>query len=174
MFKSIKLITISSVMFVLCFAFNASAQTTINSNATVVSSVTFGATTDLNFGSFVPSAAVGTVTFSAGDATPTIGGGVTAHLGGEVGGVTAITGPSAGDTVQVFLSATNLSGPGPDMTIVPDCQLTGGGGATADSCTFTSAGGSENIQIGGVLSVGANQTPGVYNGTITVTAGYFP
>jgi len=173
MFKKMnfKAIVLSSVMFVLCFAVNASA-TPINTTATVVTSVTVAEVTPFNFGSFVPDTSIQTVTFNAGGTIGATGGIVL--LGGEVGGVASTSGPSAADTVQVFVTGGLLTSGGNNMTVAGNCMGPGGALGTNDgSCTFTSAGGTENVQIGGVLTVGANQPTGVYTGTIEVTAGFF-
>ncbi len=162
----------SSIIFILGFAYYASA-TPINTSATVVTSVTVAEVTPFNFGSFTVGVVGGVLTFDAGgtiSAAPDI-----THLGGEVGGVASTTGPSASDTVQVFVTGTTLTGIGPAMPIVGNCKGPGAAplGADNGSCTFTSAGGVENVQIGGKLTVGASQTPGLYSGTIEVTAGFF-
>ncbi len=166
-FKSIALF---SFLAVFGFAYNASA-TPINTSATVLASVTVAEVTPLNFGSFTVGVVGGDVTFNAGgtiSADPDI-----TLLGGEVGGVASTTGPAAADNVQVFVTGTTLTGPG-IMNIVGNCQGPGGAlGTNNGSCTFTSAGGVENVQIGGVLTVGPSQAVGVYTGTIEVTAGFF-
>jgi len=174
MFEKIKCksIVLSSIIFILGFAYYASA-TPINTSATVITSVTVAEVTPLNFGSFTVGVAGGVLTFDAGgtiSADPDI-----THLGGEVGGVASTTGPSASDTVLVFVTGTTLTGPAPPMVIVGNCKGPGAAplGTDNGSCTFTSAGGVENVQIGGKLTVGASQPPGLYSGTIEVTAGFF-
>lgn len=166
-----KSILLSSIMFVLCFAYNASA-TDINTSATVVSSVTVAEVTPFNFGSFVPDTSIQTVSFDAGGTIGATGGIVL--LGGEVGGVASTSGPTAGTTVQVFVTGTTLTSGLNSMALVGNCMGPGGAlGTDNGSCTFTSAGGVENVQIGGKLTVGANQPTGVYTGVLAVTAGFF-
>jgi len=153
---------------------NASA-TPITTNATVVGVVTVAEVTPLDFGSFAPdSATPQTITFNAGG---TIGAtGNIVLLGGEIGGVASTTGPTAGSTVQVVVLGGLINSAGNSMTVQINCLGPGVGavlGTLDGSCTFTSAGGLENVQIGGVLAVGANQPAGAYTGTVTVTAGFF-
>ncbi len=113
-----------------------------------------------------------TITFDAGGTISATGGIVL--LGGEVGGVASTTGPSATDTVQVFVTGGLLTSGGNNMTVRGNCRGPGGGlGGYDGSCTCTSAGGTENVEIGGDLAVGANQPSGLYTGTIEVTAGFF-
>jgi hypothetical protein len=58
------------------------------------------------------------------------------------------------------------------MAVLPDCQGPGGVLGTG-TCTFTSSEVlAEPVQIGGTVTVGAAQFPGVYNGTIEVTAAF--
>ena len=166
-----KSIVLASVLFVLCFAYNASA-TPINTSATVVTSVTVAEVTAFSFGSFVTDSSVQTVTFDAGGTISASGGIVL--VGGEIGGVASTTGPSNLDTVVVNVLGTTLTGPGAPMTLEGNCMgPLGALGTYNGSCQFTSAGGTENVQIGGRLTVGANQTSGVYTGTLAVTAGYY-
>lgn len=174
MFEKIKgkSIVFSSVLFVLCFAYNVSA-TPINTNASVVTSVTVAQLTAFSFGAFVPDPLGDTVSFDAGGSISATG--ATVFLGGDVGGVASTTGPTIGTFVEVFVLGTTLTGVGAPMPLVGNCMGPNGGllGTDNGSCTFTSAGGVENVQIGGKLTVGIAQAPGLYSGTIEVTAGYY-
>lgn len=167
-----KSIVLSSVMFVLCFAYNASA-TDINTSATVVTSVAVAEVTQFNFGFFVPDTSIQTVSFDAGGTISATGGIVL--LGGEVPGVASTTGPSASDNVEVFVTGTTLDNGPNSMAIVGNCKGPGAAvlGTDNGSCTFVSGGGVENVQIGGKLTVGASQPTGVYNGVLAVTAGFY-
>lgn len=174
MFEKIKFkaIVFFSVFFVLCFAYNVSA-TPINTSATVVTSVTVAEVTPFSFGAFVPDPAGDIVAFDAGGSISSAG--TTVFVGGDVGGEASTTGPIIASFVEVFVVGTVLSGPGLDMPLVGNCMGPNGGllGTDNGSCTFTSIGGVEIVQIGGKLTVGAGQTPGAYSGTIEVTAGYY-
>ncbi|MFQ6615031.1 MAG: DUF4402 domain-containing protein [Fidelibacterota bacterium] len=167
-----KSISLLSVIFVLCFVGNASAVN-ITTNATVVSAVTVAEVTPLDFGSFVPDPVGDTITFNAGG-TIAAGSGATVLLGGEVGGVASTNGPTLGSTVQVFVTGGNIASGVNTMAVQVNCLGPGGALGTLDgSCTFTSAGGLESVQIGGVLTVAPAQPAGAYTGFVSVTAGFF-
>jgi hypothetical protein len=60
------------------------------------------------------------------------------------------------------------------MALLANClgppPVSGGLGVDNGDCTFDGNSGSDFVTIGGRLSVGANQLPGLYTGVITVTA----
>lgn len=79
-------------------------------------------------------------------------------------------------------SPTNLTGPGQAMVMdtmtldtAPDLlysPLGNGNGAGNQRWRIVSLTGIFNLQVGGTLHVNANQAPGQYSGTFTVTANY--
>lgn len=175
MIRKLKVITIYSFLFVFGLAFNASA-TPINTTANVVSELTVTVGNPLNFGMFSVGATGDTINFPANGTISTSSGLVTL-LGGESIGTVTISPAPVTNTVTITLgSITNLTCAacgGDPMNIVPECEIAGGGGTQgANTCTFTGTSNSEIVQIGGSLSVNGSQAPGVYNGTIEVTAGY--
>lgn len=173
MFEKIKYkaIVFSSVFFVLCFAYNVSA-TPITTSASVVTAVTVTEVTALNFGLFVTDTTLQTITFEPGGTIS--GSGAIVLVGGDVMGVASTSGPSLNDTVVVNVLGTVLTGPGLDMPLEGICQGPGGAlGTYNGSCNFVSGGGTENVQIGGRLTVNPNQTGGLYTGTLAVVAGYY-
>jgi len=173
MFKKFKSIALSSVLFVVGFAYNASA-TPINTSAEVVGNITVTEQTPLNFGQFTVGIAGGVINFDAGS-TISAGGDVLL-LGGDVGGVARLdtTGAGAATPVTVTVTGTTLASGGNTMPLVGNCLGPAGAlGADNGSCTFSSNNtATDDVQIGGKLSVGANQPSGVYTGTLEVTAAF--
>jgi len=173
MFEKIKYksIVLSSIIFVLCFAYNASAAD-INATANIVGNITVTEISALDFGQFSSGASAGTVTFpTSGPITATAG---IVLLGGEINGIAQLdmSGAGAGPLVTVTITGTTLTGPG-SMLLQANCEGPGGVAGALDSpCTFTSAGGTANVVLGGELTVAANQPAGVYSGFITVTAAF--
>ncbi len=172
MFEKIKYksIVLSSIIFVLCFAYNASAAN-IQADAEIVGNITVTETTALDFGQFSSGVSAGTVTFSTSGviSSSTID---IVLLGGEINGIANLdtTGAGAGPLVTVTINGATLTGPGV-MPFQANCEGPAGVPGLLDTpCTFLSAGGTANIIIGGVLNVGADQPPGSYAGFITVTA----
>jgi len=173
MFKKFKSIALFSVLFVVGFAYNASA-TPISTSAEVVGNITVTEQTPLNFGKFTVGIAGGVISFDAGS-TISAGGDVLL-LGGDVGGVARLdtTGAGAATPVTVTVTGTTLASGGNTMPLVGNCLGPAGAlGADNGSCTFSSNNtATDDVQIGGKLSVGANQPSGVYNGTLEVTAAF--
>lgn len=146
------------------------ANAPATSRGTVVTPIEIEAATELVFGSFAPGAASGTVTIStSGDRTAT---GVT--LVGTAAGAAQfnVTG-TAGLNYGITLSGTTLTSGANNMTFAPVSDLTGAGATsgTADRGTL-SAGGTQTIYVGGVLTVAANQAEGEYTGSLTATVEY--
>ena len=82
----------------------------------------------------------------------------------------------AGVNVNVAMTGTTLNDGGPNnMTLTANCTGPGGTqGAEDGVCTFNSTGGAtDDVTIGGVLTMGASQVAGTYTGTVDVAI-YFP
>jgi hypothetical protein len=159
--------------FMATFGFGKSAHAvSLNVDADVQQVVAVTAVTPLAFGTFSTDGTSADVTFDAG--TSIAGGTGIVLLGSEVGGVVSINAPAASLTATVTTVATVLTdgaGNGADMTLVANCLGIGGSlGTDNGACTFTTTLGVQNIDVGGVLTVGTNQVAGNYTGTITVTA----
>jgi len=151
---------------------------TVNVTATAVvqaATLTLTKVTDVDFGSIVASSQASNVTIdaSAGAGTPAVTSGNASVSGGTSGLVTvgtninsnvtisfAITG--ADGTVQTLEDGTN------DMSIT-NASITAN--STATNLAVTVAGPNQ-IHIGGVLQVGANQAANTYTGTIVCTVNY--
>lgn len=168
-----KLLTFSGVFMAILLASNVSA-TPINTSAEVVGNITVTEQTPLNFGQFTVGTTGGTITFDAGG-TISAGGDVLL-LGSEVGGVARLdtTGAGAATTVTVTVTGTTLTSGANSMSVVGNCKGPGGTlGTDNGTCTFSSNNTTtDDVQIGGKLTVGANQPTGVYTGTIEVTAAF--
>lgn len=171
-----KAVVLSGFMFILSVANHASA-TPITTSAEVVGNITVTQNTALNFGQFTVGTVGGTVVFPAGGVVSVTGDVV--HLGSEVGGIadlntTGVTPAGVGTivTVTVTSPAPLNDGFGNTMAVAGDCK--GPGGVLgAGTCTFASSeAAAEAVQIGGTVTVSANQAVGVYTGTLEVTAAF--
>lgn len=168
-----KSLVLTGFLLVFLLASNASA-THINTSAEVVGNITVTELTPLNFGQFTVGTGGGLITFNAGGVISP--GGDVLLLGGDVGGVARLdtTGAGAGPPVTVNVVGTTLTSGVNTMTIVGNCLGPGGVlGADNGPCTFTSTGtATDDVQIGGKLTVGGSQPTGVYTGTLEVTAAF--
>jgi hypothetical protein len=146
-----------------------------NAEVAVVRPLSFIKVDDLNFGKIIPSNVAGQVTL-----TPA---GVRSSTNGIVlVGNTHQPASFAGDgtvnqRVDISLGSNtiNLTGPGAPMQVntfvigsTPTAVLT----TTPLRFRITSATGIFQFPVGATLNVGANQAPGVYNGTWTITLQY--
>lgn len=176
MFKKFlyKAVVLSSFMFVLSVATNASAAP-IATSGTVVGAITVTQGTAMNFGQFSVGGGGGSVVFPAGGVVTVLGDVV--HLGLELGGVANLDTQGvnpAGSivTVTVVSPAPLNDGGGNTMAVVPNC-LGPGGVLGTGTCTFLSSElAAEAVQIGGTVTVAGSQLPGVYSGTLEVTAAF--
>jgi Domain of unknown function (DUF4402) len=143
----------------------------------IVSSLSFLSVEELEFGNILPSVAAGTVVVSPANVR-TRTGGVTL-VGGLVQPARFAGRGSFNQIVQISLGAPNFtltrSGGGGTMqldTIVigstPTAVLT----PVPRTFRIASPTGIFNFPIGGTLRVKANQAPGDYSGTITLTLNY--
>ena len=145
----------------------APATASANSRAVVVTPLSLVRVEDLDFGTLVPSALSGVITIDAVTGNRTAIGGVTAYgsslahrayfvgAGTEGQLVTIMLGPAPtlgdGNGNSMPVLALTLDGPGL-RTIPPERAV--------------------HIWVGGILSVNANQAPGDYTGTFTMTVNY--
>lgn len=138
------------------------ADATGDATATIVAPLAISKTTDLGYGTVSPSATAGTVTM-------TVGGTRTGDANVEL---------LSTDTGSAALFAVTGEGTSTFSTTV-DATVTmnGPSSATMSSTLVENAptaltGGTAAINVGGVLSVGANQTAGAYTGTFNITVAY--
>lgn len=145
-----------------------SATGTVNSSAVLVRTLSVASTTALDFGTFAPGAAPGTVVMTAaGSRTAT-------------GGVTLVT-SAAGSPATVSLSGTPSTAYSVTLpTSVLLTANTGNATMTLNQFTTTLAGlqgtlstaGIGTFAIGGTLAVSGSQAIATYTGTFTVTLSY--
>ena len=152
------------------------ATDTLGIDAVIVTPLALNCNQNLDFGD-IDAAAGGDVLVAPDGSRTEVGG---AEL---VGGATGVEGECAltGDTTlayNVTIPPTTVTGPGPAM-VVDDFLVSDDGGATSTNATtgtFSSnlVAGAATLSIGATLAVAAapGQTPGVYAGTVTVTAVY--
>lgn len=137
------------------------ASTSGNASATIAVPISVSESSALSFGSVIRSASAGTVVINT-SGTRSVTGGVTA-LGGTVSAASfAVSGEGSAAYTISFTDGT-LTGPGTSMAVST---------FTNDGSGSLSGGGSETVNVGATLSVGANQTEGAYTGTYTVTVNY--
>ncbi len=146
-------------------AFTATAAEAATANATarakILRQVTLTNTSDLEFGTIVTGAAASTVDVSTSGAR-TCGAGLVCS--GTTTAANFNIGGTATQTVNVVVPASvSLSNGSATMNVA----LT----STATSVVMNSSN-AGSIQVGGTLSVAANQADGDYSGTFTLTADY--
>lgn len=131
---------------------------------------------NLNFGRVIRGTTVGTVTI-APNGTRTSTGGVilvgTGHQAAEFAGM-----GTNNQRVDISLGANQIfvTGPGAPMrvhTFVIGSTPTAVLSTTPRRFRINSPTGIFEFPVGATLDVGANQTPGTYNGTWTITLNYF-
>ncbi|MBA3895617.1 MAG: DUF4402 domain-containing protein [Sphingomonadaceae bacterium] len=137
------------------------ATATAFAKAKILKQITVTKSADLDFGTIVTGAAASTVTVSSAGVR-TCGAGLTC------------TNPA---TAAAF-GVTGTSGAVVTLAAAGPVTLTGSNGGTmsatlnTSAATMTLTAGPDPFTVGGVLSVGANQTDGVYQGSFTVTVDY--
>lgn len=145
-----------------------SASVEANATATIVKAISINKVTDLQFGKIIADPTEEGKVAIQTDGTRTIANGnvVLFNQGSDHQAASFKTIGTPGATYSLAFSATPLTGPsGSDpMTIE--------GFVHSASGTLDAATGEEIFNVGGTLKVGANQAPGQYTGTFTVTAAY--
>lgn len=120
---------------------------------------------DLDMGVVIPGATAGSVTLNAATGAQGITGGVVyASPTGQAAQFAATGQPSHPFSIVLGSSPITLSGPGGTMSLALLASPSG-------SSTFSAAGTSA-LNVGGTLTVGANQADGDYTGTFTLTVSY--
>ena len=161
-----------------CTALPANAGTTLgNAEITIVRPLSFVNDDGLDFGNVIRGTTAGTV-IVAPDGTRTMTGGVTlANGGGQKAASFAGMGTN-NQRVDVSLGAPSilLTGPGAPMRVhtfvmgsTPTAVLT----TTPQRFRINSATGVFAFPVGATLDVAANQAPGSYTGTWSITLDYF-
>lgn len=147
----------------------AEAATTSGSGeATIVTPLSLVNTAPLSFGNIIPSASAGTVTVDEYTAARTFTGGVTL-AGGTVSAARfqGLTSPPSHLKIDIPNGSITLTDPVSGATMTVDSFKLNG-----DKNNWVAANSFFEFQVGARLNVGANQTPGVYEGTFEVTVTY--
>jgi hypothetical protein len=172
----------------------AAAQTkspraaTARAKAVVLTPLTLLKTADLNFGRIIARNVAGTVEVNSttGVCTYTVVSGIGTCAAAQFAGRA-----NNGTTVRISLvSNTNLTGPGQTMVLdtikvsgLAGTTFTGNGNSNGQGLGLSAGNGNQrysinsssgifNFGIGGTLRVNANQAPGVYRGTVTISVQY--
>jgi spore coat protein U-like protein len=168
---------------------NTPVTTTASARATVVAPLTVVWVQDLKFGRIVPRPQAGTVTVDQITGACTVTGPIL-----EVGQCQfaqfAGMGAKNMNARITLTNSTNLTGPGTTMVLDnitlgtnstisfagnPNANGRGVGltkGGNSQRYSITTASGIYVLNIGGRLTVNANQAPGTYNGTINISVQY--
>lgn len=166
-----------ALMMAPAIAAPAHAQQTAQaqSEAIVLRPLSFFKVNDLKFGSIIPSNAAGTVTLEP-DGSRTRTGGVTlVGNGGEPARFAGLGSFNRQVNISLGSNTIWLTGPGVRMRArtfeigsTPTALLS----TSPTRFRITSPLGNYNFPVGATLEVGANQAPGDYSGTFTITLNY--
>ena len=140
----------------------SSANAAANTAAEIVEPLTITKSKDLNFGRIVGSTSGGVVTIA------------NTSVGARTATSTTLLAPGGTSSSAQF----DVTASGYTYTItMTDTDLTHTDGTTVmglapDNSIGGSSSGDQTIYVGGDLSVGTNQKPGTYTGTVTLTVQY--
>lgn len=143
------------------------ANTSGAGEAIIVTPTSFFLVEDMSFGTIVPGSSAGSVTIDEITGARMSAGGVVALAGDSAQRARFVAGGTEGQTV--------------DLTLGPLPTLDDGNGNTMPVTSLVMDGPSTrtfgpsmamDIYVGGTLAVGANQAPGLYSGTFTLTIEY--
>lgn len=153
------------------FASPAVAQTVATEPAevrgTVLQPLTLTENANLDFGTVLSSAALGTVSINADTNVRSFSGGVTG-VAINPGHRAEFTGyGTPGTQVNLALSYPAFLSSGTNVIAVNTMGFDSGG-----TSRTIGAGGTFNVAVGGTFDIAANQPNGLYTGTFTVTAQY--
>ena len=168
---------------------NTPISATASARATVVAPLTLVWVQDLKFGRIVPRPQVGTVTVDQVTGACTVTGPIlevgkcqfaqfagmgTKNMGARISltSVVNLTGPGQAMVLDQIALGTNST-----ISFAGNANANGKGvgltkGGNAERYSITTASGIYLLNVGGRLNVNANQAPGVYNGSITVSVQY--
>ena len=170
-------ITACALMMAPAVAAPAYAQQTAQgqSEAIVLRPLSFFKVNDLSFGDIIPSNAAGTVTLEPDGSRSRTGGVTLAGDGGEPARFTGLGSLNREVNISLGSNTIWLNGPGVRMRArtfeigsTPTAVLS----TSPTRFRITSPLGVYNFPVGATLEVGANQAPGDYSGTFTITLNY--
>jgi hypothetical protein len=131
----------------------------------IIAPIALSKTQDLDIGTVIPGSTAGTVTLNPATGAQGLTGGVLYAASTGQPAQFAITGePSHNFFITLGASSISLTGPGGSMNLSLTSSL-----GTLSSFSGT---GTATLNLGGTLSVAANQAEGDYSGTLTVTVAY--
>lgn len=166
-----------ALMMAPAIAAPAHAQQTApgQAEAIVLRPLSFFKVNDLNFGDIIPSATAGTVTLEPDGSRSRTGGVTLAGNGGEPARFAGLGSLNREVNISLGSNTIWLTGPGVRMRArtfeigsTPTAILS----TSPTRFRITSPLGNYNFPVGATLEVGANQAPGDYSGTFTVTLNY--
>ncbi|HZU52275.1 MAG TPA: DUF4402 domain-containing protein [Holophagaceae bacterium] len=144
---------------------NNSGTANIPIHIRIIAPIALSNNQDLDMGTVIPGPTVGSVTLNPGTGAQGLAGGVVYASPTGQPAQFAVTGaPSHNFNISFGGTPITLTGPGGTMSLALLASPSG-------TSTF-SAGGAATLNVGGTLSVGANQAEGDYTGTFTVTVAY--
>ncbi|MGH6651051.1 MAG: DUF4402 domain-containing protein [Sphingopyxis sp.] len=151
----------------------ASAQG--EAEAIVLRPLSFFKVNDLDFGDIIASTTAGTVTLEPDGSRTTTGGVTLAGGGGEPARFAGLGTYNRQVNISLGANQIFITGPGAPMRVrtfeigsTPTAILS----TTPTRFRIASTLGNYNFPVGATLEVGANQAPGDYSGTFTITLNY--
>lgn len=153
----------------------AQNATQAQANAIVLRPLSFFKVNDLDFGSIIASGTAGTVRLAPDGTRTRTGGATLVGSDAEPARFAGLGTPNRQVNISLGSNTIFITGPGPRMRVrdfeigsTPTAILS----TTPTRFTIASALGNYNFPVGATLEVGANQTPGDYAGTFTITLNY--
>lgn len=166
--NTLRLAAVGAALAAASFATSASAAATATATATaeVLSSLTLTADSALDFGLIAPNTG-GTVTVNANSTVSQTGSLISTGTRAPAG--FTVTGSNGATVVLTLPSApVSLTRSGGTETM----SLGGFNSNPVGAFQLSPTTGQANFNVGGTLTVGANQVAGVYNGTFNVSVEY--
>ena len=147
----------------------ATASESVGSAAFVLANLQV-TSSPIDFGRFTASTTAGSVVIGANQASSGTNG--VTLIGGSSAGELVIAGTANQNVSLAISSVSSLTGPGTAMSL-NDVAFSNGSATLGASPTLAlDNSGSKIVKLFGSLAVGANQTPGVYSGTVDVVVTY--
>ncbi len=147
----------------------ATATESVGSNALVLANLQV-TSSPIDFGRFTAAPSAGSVVIGANQASSATNG--VTLVGGASAGELVITGTANQNVSLEISSISSLTGPGTAMSLSNVAFSNGASTLGASPTVALDNTGNKIVKLFGNLAVGANQTPGVYSGTIDVVVTY--
>lgn len=153
----------------------AQTNTQAEAEAIVLRPLSFFKVNDLDFGSIIASGTAGTVRLAPDGTRTRTGGATLAGNDGEPARFAGLGTPNRQVNISLGSNTIWITGPGTRMRVrdfeigsTPTAILS----TTPTRFSIATAIGNYNFPVGATLEVGANQAPGDYSGTFTITLNY--